>query len=374
MDALLTDSESESAREPARAEPAAPRVDAALPLPAWTARDAALARLQADARLPAWLARFPMLSDWRATTEDRPVFERPGLLDLRFNGATARIAIDLAAFPALAVVAAPAGDTHGDASLSLRTALASALLAPLRAAFAAAGLADVTVGGLRAANAASFETARCVLSFALDAQPVRCVLVDVETPWIDALAARLRGEAARGAGAAARVPLPGRVRLGTRLLPLDVVRGLQPGDVLLGAAPAGFGLAPGSPLPAWWGARRATQWHTRVLIEGSTMMITEMPDTADDLDQPVVADDPPEPADLGALDLPVHIEIDTLSLAVAELAALRPGYVLELPLPARAVPVRLVAYGQLIGGGELVAVGAHLGVRINRMAGDDGSV
>ncbi len=121
------------------------------------------------------------------------------------------------------------------------------------------------------------------------------------------------------------------------------------------------------------------------------MTMIETPDTADDLDEPIVAGDLPadspadppdddaldvasEPADLGDVDLPVHVEIDTLSLSIAELAALRPGYVLELPLAARDVPVRLVAYGQAIGGGRLVAVGAHLGVRIDRMAGDDGSV
>ncbi|WP_029226121.1 type III secretion system cytoplasmic ring protein SctQ, partial [Burkholderia ubonensis] len=144
-------------------------------------------------------------------------------------------------------------------------------------------------------------------------------------------------------------------------------------------------------LHAWWGARRATQWHATVLIEGTTMTMIETPDTADDLDEPIVAGDLPadspadppdddaldvasEPADLGDVDLPVHVEIDTLSLSIAELAALRPGYVLELPLAARDVPVRLVAYGQAIGGGRLVAVGAHLGVRIDRMAGDDGSV
>ncbi|WP_010119711.1 type III secretion system cytoplasmic ring protein SctQ, partial [Burkholderia oklahomensis] len=138
---------------------------------------------------------------------------------------------------------------------------------------------------------------------------------------------------------------------------------------------------------AWWGARRTTQWHATVLIEGTTMTMTETPDTADDLDEPIAPDDlpaaaqdddapaaAPEAADLGDVELPVHVEIDTLSLSIAELAALRPGYVLELPLSARDVPVRLVAYGQTIGGGELVAVGAHLGVRINRMAGDDGSV
>ncbi|KVW32011.1 type III secretion system cytoplasmic ring protein SctQ [Burkholderia ubonensis] len=385
--------------EPIELEPdtAAPRgIDAALPLPACSAFDAALARIVADARLAAWLARFPALSGWRAATDERPRFERPGVLDLRWNGATARIAIDLAAFPALDVVAAPALDARGDASVSLRTALASALLAPLVAAFAAAGLDGVTIGGLRAAPPAALDATRCVLSFALDGAPLHCALLDAQTPWLDALAARVRCERLPDAtGQLARVRLPGRVRLGSRRLPLAVLRSLRPGDVLLDLAPAALGTARAGPLHAWWGARRATQWHATVLIEGTTMTMIETPDTADDLDEPIVAgglpaDSPtdsradppdddapgaaPEPADLGDVDLPVHVEIDTLSLSIAELAALRPGYVLELPLAARDVPVRLVAYGQAIGGGRLVAVGAHLGVRIDRMAGDDGSV
>ncbi|AOI74138.1 type III secretion system cytoplasmic ring protein SctQ [Burkholderia ubonensis] len=385
--------------EPIELEPdtAAPRgIDAALPLPACSAFDAALARIVADARLAAWLARFPALSGWRAATDERPRFERPGVLELRWHGATARVAIDLAAFPALDVVAAPALDARGDASVSLRTALASALLAPLVAAFAAAGLDGVTIGGLRAAPPAALDATRCVLSFALDGAPLRCALLDASMPWLDALAARLRGERLPdAAGLLARVRLPGRVRLGSRRLPLAVLRSLRPGDVLLDLAPAALGAARAGPLHAWWGARRATQWHATVLIEGTTMTMIETPDTADDLDEPIVAGDlpagsaadspadppdddapgaAPEPADLGDVDLPVHVEIDTLSLSIAELAALRPGYVLELPLAARDVPVRLVAYGQAIGGGRLVAVGAHLGVRIDRMAGDDGSV
>ncbi|KVG81014.1 type III secretion protein [Burkholderia ubonensis] len=381
--------------EPIELEPdtAAPRgIDAALPLPACSAFDAALARIVADARLAAWLARFPALSGWRAATDERPRFERPGVLDLRWNGAAARVAIDLAAFPALDVVAAPALDARGDASVSLRTALASALLAPLVAAFAAAGLDGVTIGGLRAAPPAALDATRCVLSFALDGAPLRCALLDASMPWLDALAARLRGERLPdAAGQLARVRLPGRVRLGSRRLPLAVLRSLRPGDVLLDLAPAALGAARAGPLHAWWGARRATQWHATVLIEGTTMTMIETPDTADDLDEPIVAGDlpadspadppdddapgaAPELADLGDVDLPVHVEIDTLSLSIAELAALRPGYVLELPLAARDVPVRLVAYGQAIGGGRLVAVGAHLGVRIDRMAGNDGSV
>ncbi len=358
------------------ARPAAADITTVLPLPAFDTRDAALARVLADARLPAWLAHFPALSEWRAA-EPWPSFERPGLLSLRLGEATARIGLDLAAFPALAVVAAPAGEARGDASLSLRAALASALLAPLRDALGNAGLDDVTIGALRVASAPLPPQAGRAWRFQWNGAPCACVLVDIEPAWLDVLAARVRGAGRAPLGdALARVRLPGRARLGTRRLPLDVVRGLRPGDVLLGAVPAGFGTEDGAPLHAWWGARGARQWHAMVLMEDMTMTMSDTPEIADDLDQPVEteAETPPEPAELGALELPVHLEIDTLSLAVAELAALGPGYVLELPVPARAVPVRLVAYGQAIGAGELVAVGAHLGVRISRMAGDDGSV
>lgn len=228
--------------EPATAEP--PGIDTALPLPACSAFDAALARIVCDARLAAWLARFPGLSDWRASAGERPCFERPGVLELRRGGAAAHVAIDLAAFPALEVVAAPALDARGDASLSLRAALAATLLAPLVAAFAAAGLDGVTVGALRAVPAAALDATRCMLSFALDGAPLRCALLDAQAPWLDALAARLRDERRRDASSGlARVRLPGRVRLGTRALPLAVLRSLRPGDVLLDMVPAALGAA-----------------------------------------------------------------------------------------------------------------------------------
>ncbi|MCW0167392.1 type III secretion system cytoplasmic ring protein SctQ, partial [Burkholderia pseudomallei] len=190
--------------------------------------------------------------------------------------------------------AARALDAQGDASFSLRTALASTLLAPLVAALAAAGLDGVTIGALHAAHPAALDATRCVLSFALDGAPMRCALLDAQTPWLDALATRLRSERPRDAATRfARVRLAGRVRLGTRSLPLAVLRSLRPGDVLLDIAPAALGAARVGPLHAWWGARRATQWHATVLIEGNTMTMTDMPDTADDLDEPIVAGDPP---------------------------------------------------------------------------------
>ena len=84
--------------------------------------------------------------------------------------------------------------------------------------------------------------------------------------------------------------------------------------------------------------------------------------------EPISSGEPGEaPVAIGELDLPVKIEIDTVALPVAQLSALRAGYVLELPVPVREAQVRLVSYGQMIALGELVAVGDHIGVRIVRM-------
>jgi type III secretion protein Q len=79
-------------------------------------------------------------------------------------------------------------------------------------------------------------------------------------------------------------------------------------------------------------------------------------------------------APIGELELPVQFEIDTVALPLAQVSALRPGYVIELQAPVRDARIRLVTHGQTIGYGELVALGEHLGIRILRMAHGDGSV
>ena len=80
------------------------------------------------------------------------------------------------------------------------------------------------------------------------------------------------------------------------------------------------------------------------------------------------------PMEISNLDLPLKLEIDTVSLPVSQLSALRAGYVLELPTSAPEARIRLVTYGQTIGFGELVTVGDHLGVRLVQLAPSHGSV
>lgn len=77
-------------------------------------------------------------------------------------------------------------------------------------------------------------------------------------------------------------------------------------------------------------------------------------------------------ADVEAIELPVAFEIDTARLSLAELAGIRPGYVIELDTPVTEAVVRLLCQGQVIGTGQLIAVGEQLGVRISRMGLSDG--
>ncbi len=67
---------------------------------------------------------------------------------------------------------------------------------------------------------------------------------------------------------------------------------------------------------------------------------------------------------LDDLDLPIRFEIETVTLPLVQLSALRSGYVLELPTTLADARVRMVSYGQVIGTGELVTIGEHLGVRV----------
>jgi type III secretion protein Q len=60
-------------------------------------------------------------------------------------------------------------------------------------------------------------------------------------------------------------------------------------------------------------------------------------------------------------------------IALSELAAIEPGYVVQLATPVAQARLRLVACGQVIGHAEMVAVGDHLGARIIRMVARDES-
>ena len=70
------------------------------------------------------------------------------------------------------------------------------------------------------------------------------------------------------------------------------------------------------------------------------------------------------PDPMADLEVDVQIVLQVLSTPLGELAAMRPGYVLELPMAATEACVDLVVGGQVHGRAQLVRVGDRLGARI----------
>ncbi len=68
-------------------------------------------------------------------------------------------------------------------------------------------------------------------------------------------------------------------------------------------------------------------------------------------------------------ELPVELRFDAGSIDVEleELSRMQPGYVFELERPLSERTIRVVANGALIGHGELVVIGDHLGVRLTTL-------
>ncbi|HYS63157.1 MAG TPA: type III secretion system cytoplasmic ring protein SctQ [Paraburkholderia sp.] len=71
---------------------------------------------------------------------------------------------------------------------------------------------------------------------------------------------------------------------------------------------------------------------------------------------------------LDALEVTTSFELERRTLTLAQLKALRPGFVLELDQPLNQGVIRILANGTLVGHGHLIAVGNKLGVRVAELA------
>lgn len=107
------------------------------------------------------------------------------------------------------------------------------------------------------------------------------------------------------------------------------------------------------------------------LAEGSRITLQSSKDS------PMNRDTPPALADadanlpidrLDALEVNLRFEVGDLSLSLRELRNIRAGHVFDLAQPLNRCPVRIVAHGNVLGKGHLVAVGDRLGVRVSEFA------
>ncbi|MCI3208275.1 MULTISPECIES: type III secretion system cytoplasmic ring protein SctQ [Pandoraea] len=215
--------------------------------------------------------------------------------------------------------------------------------------------------------------------------------------------------------------LPCRLCLSRQKVALSLLASLRPGDVLFGwHDPLPPDAAQDAPLSIWLpdaaptNASGATGWVAYAMRLGASLTLTspfamttdfnaDLPDwhagddmsegfdahtapdarltaTDTDIDTGIhampSADTAPDTSPVGVvasgnplagLVVPLHLEVGTLDLTLADIARMQPGYLLELPNAAACAQVRLTVHGQTVGHGELVAIGEHLGVQITHM-------
>lgn len=169
-----------------------------------------------------------------------------------------------------------------------------------------------------------------------------------------------------------RVPLPfeiGRTRLALREL-----AGIRPGDIVSidHWSSASGGLVVGS-------AIRGTGLTLVGLAEGPRITFQHIEDTTMNREQPAAnaaATDDKDAAALpldrlDAMEVVLRFEVGDLALSLGELKSLRPGHVLDLGQPLNRSAVRILAQGNVLGKGHLVAIGDRLGVRVAEFAPGD---
>ncbi|WP_206956692.1 type III secretion system cytoplasmic ring protein SctQ [Trinickia acidisoli] len=363
-------------------------------LPAIDARMARLARLAADERLAAWLQLKLGITGFAVGAGDAVRIVEPGWIDLSHGFAHASIAIDLRRHPALASVAVDgdnrdavtssagidAADGARSGDIALRNAVAAILLTPFTDRLAALGLPDVRVLGIRRGREPADPRTALSVGFRLGERHIECRLGRLDDACVEAIAGCIGRQRIPFAQHASVINVPGRLVVGAKTYRIATLRTLRMGDVLLRALdPALAGTCAEPPqaadLRALWGMHGSVQLAATARLEGCTLTLKETPTMSyetEDHDAGTASGD--EPIDIGELNLPVKFELDTVQMPVVQLSALRPGYVVELPVPIADARIRLTSYGQTIGTGELVTVGDQLGVRVLQMTHGNGSV
>lgn len=165
--------------------------------------------------------------------------------------------------------------------------------------------------------------------------------------------------------------LPLRFELGSTTLALKELAGIRAGDVIGIERWAAFGSA----LQVTANAGGPAGLHIVGRADGSLITVTAMGDPRMNRDDPAAADPSlaGDPAGLplsrlDALEVALRFEVGELSLTLGELKSLSPGHVFDLGQTLNRCDVRILAHGNLLGRGYLVAVGDRLGVRVSEFA------
>lgn len=181
------------------------------------------------------------------------------------------------------------------------------------------------------------------------------------------------GSALKGWLANLRVPLS--FCLGSTPLRLRDISGISRGDIIGIEAWGSSGSA--IVVTATVGGPHGR--HLWGLADGSRITLQHAPERSKD--SAMNRDTPPSslPEDLhaaanlpidrlDALEVTLRFEVGDLSVSLGELKGLRAGHVFDLGQPLNRGTVRILAHGNVLGKGFLVAVGERLGVRVSEFA------
>lgn len=213
--------------------------------------------------------------------------------------------------------------------------------------------------------------------------PLRAVL-QFDAP--ERLAALPAGRPERPAAWIDALPTPVAVRIGTTAITVGEMRGIVPGDIISiehwqsQSGALVVRCATGQRGLAWTAlaeGRRVTAMQDITFINGGHMEGTNMESTRPAGQSGATADIPHPDAEqaplshLDGLEVELRFEVGDVAVPLSELRAVKAGYVFELPQPLKQSEVRIVANGNRIGTGTLIAVGNRLGVRVATFAAGD---
>ena len=192
---------------------------------------------------------------------------------------------------------------------------------------------------------------------------------------LDLLAPPLARDAPACGELLASLRFPLRFELGCTQLRLHELRTIVAGDIVSVEEWRSAGAA--IVATATVGDDARTRWTA--LAEGTRVtlqQLTEVPMNQDraTMAAPDLAGAASAPASgpvvdrLDALEVTLRFEVGELEVTLGELRNIRPGHVFELSQPLNQSVVRILAHGNMLGKGHLVAVGEKLGVRVTEFA------
>ena len=328
---------------------------------------AAFLRLVFDPRLSHWLG-MAFNADVRPASTERSAAVQL-VVHLACPGGNVSIAFPAMLLPALAF----AVEANPPRVTPIATLVAARLMAPIMARFAAAArkLGDqrwqaLALTAVETRDNQSGRAQHAMASFDLSMAgrfQARIGVLSIDPACTNNLQDMISTLPVFHYPATRAWRVAGRLRLASRAWSVALLHSLEVGDVLLckGAAELhafNAQLSCGAPGGMHWrGQVRITQQKVTIMSE----MQEHDGATEGPASLPLLA------AGVAELEVPVHFEIESTALSIAQLSSLRPGYVIELAIPVAEAQIQVVSCGQLLGRGKLVVIGDCLGVQIESL-------